>query len=35
MAPARVIYCVYAFAIFLILMLLVIPFVVAGSFSVK
>ena len=31
MAPARVIYCVYAFAIFLILMLLVIPFVVAGS----
>ena len=35
MAPARVIYCVYAFAIFLILMLLVIPFVVAGSFFGK
>ena len=35
LAPARVIYCVYAFAIFLILMLLVIPFVVAGSFFGK
>lgn len=34
-APIRMIYCLYAFLIFVVLMLLVIPFVVAGSFFGK
>jgi 1-acyl-sn-glycerol-3-phosphate acyltransferase len=35
LVPVRIAYCLYAFLIFIILMLLVIPFVMAGSFFGK